>query len=133
MLETIIRDNGIGTSGTGIPISRAYMQGWSVAEATSAAPLRLLDLRGAGCVKNKIPTDAIRAKSHLLGQQWAHAIHEHPDQPDGIIFSSRLNEGPNVALFGRAMPKMQSQFHQPLFDFRTELAAVLATYQVALH
>lgn len=98
VLETIIRDNGIGTSGTGIPISKTYMRSWSVAEVTSAAPLRLLDLRGEGCVKNKIPTYAIRARSHLLGQKWAYAIHEHPDQPDGLIFSSRLNDYPQCCL-----------------------------------
>lgn len=130
VLETIVRDNGVGTSGEAIPISKTYMQSWSVAEVECASPLRLLDLRGDGCIKYKIPTDAVRAKSHLLGQLWAFAIHEHPDAPDGLLFSSRLNEEGNVAVFERAMPKMKALSHQPLFDYRTELAAVLTKYQI---
>jgi hypothetical protein len=132
VLETIIRDTGVGTSGTAVPISKAYMQSWSVTDVVCTAPLRLLDLRADGCLQNKIPTDAVRAQNHLLGQLWAYAIHEHPDQPDGIMFSSRLNEATNVAVFDRAMPKMNAVSHQPLFDYRSELAHILTKYQVGL-
>lgn len=130
VLETIIRDTGVGTSGTAIPISKSYMQSWSVAEVSCASPLRLLDLRADGCLQNKIPTDAVRAKSHLLGQLWAYAMLEHPDQPDGIMFSSRLNEDTNVAVFDRAMAKMTAVSHRPLFDYRSELAGILTKYRV---
>ena len=130
VLETIIRDTGVGTSGTVIPISKSYMQSWSVADVSCISALRLLDLRAGGCLQYKIPTDAIRAKSHLLGQLWAHAVHEHPALPDGIMFSSRLNEQTNVAVFDRAMPKMNAISHQPLFDYRSELADILTKYQV---
>jgi hypothetical protein len=108
------------------------MQSWSVTDVVCTAPLRLLDLRADGCLQNKIPTDAVRAQNHLLGQLWAYAIHEHPDQPDGIMFSSRLNEATNVAVFDRAMPKMNAVSHQPLFDYRSELAHILTKYQVGL-
>lgn len=132
VLETVIRDTGVGTTGTAIPISLAYMKSWSVAKVDCVSPLRLLDLRGDGCIKNKIPTDAVRAKSHVLGQLWAYAIHQHPDAPDGLIFSSRLNEEPNLAVFGRAMPQMTAISQQPLFSYRAELAAILNDYEVSL-
>ena len=45
VLETIIRDTGLGTSGPGIPISRTYMKSWSVAEVECSTPLNLIDLR----------------------------------------------------------------------------------------
>ena len=132
VLETIIRDSGIGTPGPDTPVSKSYMRSWSIAKVECSAPLQLIDLRADGCIKNKIPTDAVRSKNHVLGQIWAHAIHEHPQRPDGIIFSSRLNEGGNIALFGRAMGKMYATSHAPLFDYRSELAAILTTYKIAL-
>ena len=132
VLETIIRDSGIGTPGPDTPVSKSYMRSWSIAKVECSAPLQLIDLRADGCIKNKIPTDAVRSKNHVVGQIWAHAIHEHPQRPDGIIFSSRLNEGGNIALFGRAMGKMYATSHAPLFDYRSELAAILTTYKIAL-
>ncbi|MCL6286103.1 RES family NAD+ phosphorylase [Ruegeria sp. 2012CJ41-6] len=132
VLEAIIRDSGLGTGTEGIPVSRRFLQGWSIVQVKAAEPLRLLDLRGSGTMSNRIPTDAVRAQSHDLGQIWSQAIHAHKSQPDGIIFSSRLNEQPNVAIFERSMPKIRSINSAPLFSYGSELAAILDTYQIAL-
>jgi hypothetical protein len=131
-LEAIIRDTGVGQNGPRIPISRRFLQSWSIASVTSKTPLQLLDLRGAGALVHHVPTDAIRALDHRLGQAWAGAVHAHKDAPDGIIFSSRLNEQSNVALFDRALPRITLVDAAPLFAYRAELAAILNTYDIAL-
>ncbi|WP_170783293.1 RES family NAD+ phosphorylase [Ruegeria lacuscaerulensis] len=132
VLEAIIRDSGLGAGKEGIPISRKYLQGWSIVQIATTEPLKLLDLRGSGTLSYRIPTDAVRAQSHELGQIWSLAIHEHKDQPDGIIFSSRLNEQSNVAVFERGMTKVRSVRSEPLFSYGAELAEILDKYQVAL-
>lgn len=132
VLEAIVRDSGLGRDVDVIPISRTYLESWSIVEIAASEPLALLDLRGSGTVANRIPTDAVRAQSHDLGRLWSQAIHNHKDQPDGIIFSSRLNEQPNVAVFGRAMPKLETVTNANLFAYRVELAAILDRYKIAL-
>jgi hypothetical protein len=43
-----------------------------------------------------VPTDAVRASSHCLGQQWSLAFRLHKQHPDGILYPSLLNEEINL-------------------------------------
>jgi hypothetical protein len=53
----------------------------------------------------RVPTDAARAASHELGQQWSRALWLHDEKPDGIIYDSRLNGETNIVAFDRAIKK----------------------------
>ena len=132
VLETIIRDSGIGLEGKSIPISVGALSQYKIAELKASEPMRLLDLTGGGAVALQIPTDAIRAKDHTLGQAWSGAIHNHPDAPDGLIFSSRLNEQKNAAVFSRALGSLDVTGTQRIIDMEDELGDLLEKYKIAL-
>ena len=132
VLETIIRDSGIGLEGKAIPISESELSKWSIAELEASEPMRFLDLTGGGAVALQVPTDAIRAKDHGLGQAWSAAIHNHPDEPDGLLFSSRLNEQTNAAVFSRALGPLDVIGMQRIIDMEDELAELLDKYKIAL-
>lgn len=132
ILETIIRDTGIGRGDHKLPVAESQLAAYSIAEISCREELALLDLRGGGTIRPGIPTDAVRASDQSLGQAWAAAIHTHPDEPDGILFSSRLNEQTNLALFDRALGKLAVTDTAPLMDLEDELSAILDKYEVAL-
>jgi hypothetical protein len=79
-----------------------------------------------------IPTDVVRASSHRLGQPWALALWSHPAAPDGILYSSRLNEETNLALFDRALPKLAPVAVRPLLDCRAEMADTIRRFRLAI-
>lgn len=132
VLEAIIRDSGVGASRPSIPISEKNLKQWRYATIGQTRTFRLLDLREGKAVKERIPTDVIRATSHGLSQQWARAIHDHKDQPDGILFPSRLNSGTNVAVFDRALSGLKVADTFSLWDDQATLGMILDKYDIAL-
>ena len=74
----------------------------------------------------------VRAERQNLARRWSVAFHEHPAQPDGIIYPSRLNGATNLAVYDRSIAKLQPKrvvtllgapgLAQVLDDFRVGLA-----------
>nr|WP_280950710.1 MULTISPECIES: RES domain-containing protein [unclassified Rhizobium] len=62
---------------------------------------------------------------------WSLAFHEHKSLPDGIIYPSRLNGHTNIAVFGRAVSKLDPVRIVPLIG-ATGLAAVINDLRVSL-
>lgn len=63
---------------------------------------------------------------YAITQAWSKAIHDHPDQVDGLIFLSRLNSGGrNVALFERARGTLNEASRADLVT-HPDLAAAIA-------
>lgn len=90
-----------------------------------------MDLRGANAVTMGIPTDAVRARSHRLGRRTSLALYTHPDAPEGIYYSSRLNQDDNIAVYDRAIHKLSTEPTRRLNDC-LELASVLDRYRIAI-
>lgn len=130
-LETILRDRGNGRLGDWL-VEAAELDLWSCADIVVAAPLRLVELRGDAPARMGIPSDALRASSHGLGQAWSAALWSHDERPDGLIYSSRLNEDTNVVIYDRALPKLRATANPRLLECRSELASVLRDLAVAL-
>jgi hypothetical protein len=57
------------------------------------ARLDLVDLRGGNAVALGVPTNALGASSHCLGQRVSPAVCRRADQLDGIWHPSRLTDG----------------------------------------
>jgi hypothetical protein len=74
----------------------------------------------------------VGARDQTLAQQWSVAFHDHPDQPDGILYPSRLNEERCIALYDRAISKLKVMASPRLMDCEIELAAILDDLQIAL-
>ncbi len=78
-----------------------------------------------------VPSDVIGASAQVLARAWSLAFHEHPAAPDGITYPSRLNEETSLAVYGRAVPKLEVVRTSRLLDV-PELPAVLDMLNVAL-
>jgi len=129
-LETILRDRKNGHPGT-LALSEGDLDDYVHVVVTTLEPLDLVDLRAGAAVALGLPTNALRAASHRLGQRASLALYRHPDRPDGIWYPSRLNGDENLAVYDRAVPKLSAG---PRRSLRTcpELASVLNRYRVAI-
>ncbi|MER9281904.1 RES family NAD+ phosphorylase [Mesorhizobium sp. M0522] len=107
-LETVLRDRREGILDD-LPIEEVELTRRRYAEIATTTDLRLVDLRGDNAVRMGVPTDVVRAQRQNLARRWSVAFHEHPSEPDGIIYPSRLNEATNLAIYDRAVPKLQAR------------------------
>jgi hypothetical protein len=89
-LEAVLRDRRNGAIGD-LPIEEAELRDRHYAEIEVAARLRMVDLRDDGGIVMGVPTDVAKASSQTLARAWSVAFHEHPEEPDGIVYPSRLN------------------------------------------
>jgi RES domain len=101
------------------------------AEIAVARALTLVDLYDDAAIRMGVPSDVARASQQSLARSWSLAFHEHPEQPDGIIYPSRLNAETNLAIYGRAISKMTVHSVTPLINAKG-LAEVLDDLKVAL-
>lgn len=84
-VETILRDSADGR-GVDCVIDLAEIEKRSIATIEPITDLRLINLTGNGLLKLGVPSDVVGARDQTLAQQWSVAFHDHPDQPDGILF-----------------------------------------------
>lgn len=130
-LETILRDRRTARTGY-LPIPQSELQEWNTVPVEVAEPLRLVDLTGDGPIRMGVPTDAVRASRHHLGQVWSLALWGHNSQPDGILFPSRLNMELDMALFDRAVPKIRHAKVVPLLHQYREMADILRRFELSI-
>jgi RES domain len=129
-VEAVLRDQGDGRTGELI-LDERDLAVRSFAEIEVATPLTLLDLRGDGPLRMGIPSDVARGSKQSLARQWSLAFHEHPAQPDGIIYPSRLNGETNLAVYDRAIGKLTARSSGLLLG-QPGLARVLRDLKVGL-
>jgi hypothetical protein len=129
-LETIVRDLRNGNPGP-LLLSAKDLDDFVHVHVTVQARLDLVDLRGGNVVALGVPTNAVRASSHRLGQRASLAVYQRADQFDGIWYPSRLNGDENLAVFDRSVPKLSAGPRRKLVAC-PELAPILGTYRVAL-
>jgi len=129
-LETIVRDLRNGNPGP-LVLSSDNLDNYVHVHVTVRAPLDLVDLRGGNTVVLGVPTNAVRASSHRLGQRASLAVYRRPDLLDGIWYPSRLNGDDNLAVFDRSISKLSAGPRRKLLDC-PELAPILEIYRIAL-
>lgn len=130
-VETILRDSADGR-GDDCVIDLAEIEKRSMATIEPISDLRLINLTGDGPLKLGVPSDVVGARDQALAQHWSVAFHDHPDQPDGILYPSRLNEERCIALYDRGIGKLKVIASPRLIDCEIELAAILDDLQIAL-
>lgn len=129
-LETMLRDDRDGIVGQ-IAIAESELDDRRYSEIRVCQELHLLDLTGDGPVRMGIPSDVARGRRQALARKWSVAFYEHPEQPDGIVYPSRLNGETNLAIYGRAVGKLELLGEQDL-KRAAGLHAVLDDFLVAL-
>jgi hypothetical protein len=79
-VEAVLRDRAAGAPGTFL-IEESEIRALNVAEVRSTRPLRLVDLRGDGLVRMRLPTDAARAFEQELGRACSLEFTDIPSDP----------------------------------------------------
>lgn len=130
-VETLLRDAADGR-GDDCMLDLAEIKARSIARIRVKAPLRLLDLTGDGGLQMGVPSDVVGASDQTLAQHWSLAFHGHTDQPDGVYYPSRLNEERCIALYDRALGKLEAIATPSLMDTGPELAEILDDLEIAL-
>jgi len=98
------------------------------------AALRLVDLTSSGLIQ--LGADArLTTGDYTVAQEWARAFYQHKDQPDGILYCSRLDPACRcVALFerGRAEPSVSNLGSLTDLHHRALLGQLLDLYSFKL-
>jgi hypothetical protein len=106
----------------------------ALARIDQTRPLRFVDLTGPGL--SRIGADnRLTAASYELSQQWALALYEHPDQPDGLLYRSRHDPSRLcAAIFDRAAGALTATSLGSLADASNAamLADLLDRYEYSL-
>ena len=129
-LETVLRDDRDGIVGQ-VEIAESELDDRRYADIQSREPLQLLDLTGDGPVRMGIPSDVARSRGQTLARKWSVAFHDHPRSLDGIFYPSRLNGENNLAIYDRAVAKLQLASERDL-KHAAGLPDVLDDFLVAL-
>jgi hypothetical protein len=129
-LEAVLRDQRNGAIGD-YPIGMSELTSRTYANIGTIEPLKLVDLTADKKVLMGIPTDVTNASDQTLGRLWSEAIHQHPAEVDGILYESRLSRKLNLAIYDRALPKLQCMLSVPLLK-AMELPRVLDRYKIAI-
>lgn len=130
-VETLLRDAADGR-GDDCVLVLAEIEKRSLASIRVKDPLRLVDLTGDGGLRMGVPSDVVGSSDQTLAQHWSVAFHGHGDQPDGVYYPSRLNEERCIALYSRAVPKLEVIAMPKLLDCDGELAAILDDLEIAI-
>jgi hypothetical protein len=129
-LETLVRDSRNQNPGS-LVIPLDELDRYVHVPITIDQPLDVVDLRGGNPITMGIPTDAVRARSHRHGQHVSLSLYRHQDRPDGICYSSRLNEEGNLAIYDRAVHKLRAGPRRRI-SHCDALASVLDRYRIVM-
>lgn len=128
--EAVLRDRAVGTIKP-FPISQAELDSYTCADIELGSPLDLVDLTGNGALRLRVPTDVTGAADQTLARIWSKAFYDHPEAPDGVLYSSRLVGERNIAVYDRAIRKLVARAASDLAA-RPELARILGDFNIAL-
>lgn len=128
--EVVLRDRFV-RSGAERVIGLSEITNRAVVLVAGRQPLRFVDLRDDALLKAGAPTDALGARNHAAGRALSRALYTHNLEPDGIVFQSRLTNDLVIAVFDRAVDKLEATRVFPL-DAHPEIPHVLFRYGVGV-
>lgn len=112
--EGVVRDRFVSKSRRFL--YRPYLDSLALTEIGSSRALTLLDLTGEAAYRLGVDTDVKGARAHLGGQRFSAAVHAQMPEVDGILFSSRLTDGPCIAVYDRAFDALSGKRPIPLIQ-----------------
>lgn len=126
--ETIVRDRFEGQPRRQLHISD--ITAWGALEASTTAPLQLLNLRGDACFRLGVSTDIVGAKAQDLSRQFSKHVYAN-SAIDGLLYESRLLKRPCVAVYDRAVPRLTASPVMPV-EHLADLVPALQQLQISL-
>ena len=128
--EVVLRDRFV-RSGHKRALDRSEITERAVVTIDSDEPLRLANLQDDAMLRAGIPTDALGARNHAAGRALSRALYDHRLDPDGVLFQSRLTNDRVIAVFDRAIYKLDATAVDPL-NQHPELPGTLLRYGVTI-
>ncbi len=106
-IETVVRDRFMRKRREReITLAEILDRVWARISMLPGTVFAVLDLRGDGCTKLGVPTDAVHARNHMAGRAFANTIHAEHADVDGLVHASRLTGEDIYAVFDRGMGKL---------------------------
>ena len=130
-LETVVRDRFVRRREREVGLKEITARVWARISAQPGTRLTLLDLRGDGCARIGVPTDAVGARHHAAGRAFAQAIHAEHDDIEGLVHVSRLTGKDVYAMFDRGLGKFFAAEMGSLLD-HPDLPDVLDRHGIGL-
>ena len=129
-IETFAR-----AAGTRI-ITTTELEKQALSELKPARAFKLIDLTQSGTLL-RIGADArLFASDHEVARLWSKALHDHPLEPDGIRYPSRIDPQKHaLALFEDRVPKIVTLKRESWYapgPMRRMLAELMEHYQLEL-
>ncbi len=98
-------------------------------------PVRLLDLTGKGLARIGADARLTSGDDYGLSHRWSKAIHDHPSQPDGILYRARHDPSRlSAAIFERVAPVLTVRSDTTFLDpaYAEQLGRILDDYKFGL-
>jgi len=109
-------------------VERAELEDRSASRLNNKNTLRMVDLRGPGLSRIGIDNSLTTCTYDIAGQ-WALALWQHSDQPDGLLYRSRHDPHHTcAAVFGREHCRFSALATLPLMSIPKRWASVLAAH-----
>lgn len=84
-------------------VSRRALSAFKLTRIVAFRELRVVSLHGSGLARLGLTAAIATGQTYADSQIWARRIHEHPEEPDGILYRCRHDDDTfAVALFDRA-------------------------------
>jgi len=95
--------------------------------------LRLVSMYGSGLARLGVTAELASGSNYAASQQWSRSLHEHNDNPDGVLYRARHDDSSLcVALYDRAEDALAEIESQSLTEDPQYLARLLKRYGVGL-
>lgn len=116
-------------------VTQAELQARIFSRIKASRPLQLVDLTGSGLARLGADARLTSGESYLAPRRWAQAIHDHPAQPDGLLFRARHDpDRICAALFDRVAPLLSEERMGSLWERQHQrlLGRLLEQYNFGL-
>jgi hypothetical protein len=103
------------------------------AQIESTEPLRLVQLHGPGLHKAGVTAEVTHGNCYSMSRAWALALHNHPDQPDGISYRARHDDEVFcAAIYDRARDKVTFRSTEPMLQDLDRLKRLCHRYDAVI-
>jgi hypothetical protein len=123
--ETFLRNPGRRV------LDRTLLGSRALTVLTSRRPLSLVRLQGPGLARAGATAEVTHGSAYEMARAWSLALWSHPARPDGILYTSRHDDGERcAALFDRAADAIAHERSERLLSSAL-LPGFLSRYRVS--
>jgi hypothetical protein len=110
-LEAVLRDCGLG--GDVRLLGEAFLASRLLSTIEFTRELRMVDISDDGAATLGLDMRISTGSDYRLSQAWAHALWDHPQRPDGLLYASRHNASQRCVAVFRARSKRATEPNDP--------------------